>query len=83
MPESVSATFKQRKRWSQGSCEIQMMEKERPDELMDQVWWKKFQAENYVDCPPSGKDRPLVQRFMRFCFFFNAMCDLSSAWHIS
>lgn len=73
VPDSVSATFKQRKRWAQGSCEIQFMPKERPDMLMDLVWWKQFQIDNPITCPPSGKDRPLKQRFMRFCFFFNAM----------
>jgi len=73
VPDSVSATFKQRKRWAQGSCEIQFMPKEKPDMCMDLDWWKQYQIDHPIQCPPSGKNRPLKQRFMRFCFFFNAM----------
>lgn len=73
VPESIDATFKQRKRWAQGSCEIMMMDKEKPSILVDQIWWKKFQEDNPIQCPPSGKERDLKTRFMRFCFFFNAM----------
>lgn len=72
VPDSVAATFKQRKRWAQGSAEIMMMAKEKPDLCMDWEWWTKFQEENPVVCPPSGKERDLKTRFMRYCFFFNA-----------
>uniref|UniRef100_A0A7S2RUS2 Glycosyltransferase 2-like domain-containing protein n=1 Tax=Rhizochromulina marina TaxID=1034831 RepID=A0A7S2RUS2_9STRA len=73
VPESVAATFKQRKRWAQGSCEIFLMDKRKPDQLMDREWWEEFHREHPVELPPPGDDREWKFRFMRRVFFFNTM----------